>query len=236
MNQLDFHFSKGKLNLFQFQILEILLYKMFDQTVMTHICIPFTHDITLTSDNLMCPATTVHLNTAKKVLVFDMDETLTHSSYQPIENHLNSMVFNLNGINIYVYERPNASNLLYKLQKMFNLFIFTAGNKEYADPIISNFFSFVPEDHRLFRDSCRKENNKIYKDLYKFRRPMNEVIIVEDCLDVIGFFPRNTIIIPSFQATDDDNIFGEILGPILEKCSKEDDVRPIIAQNRIVTF
>ncbi|KAI3402735.2 NEM1 [Candida oxycetoniae] len=81
----------------------------------------------------------------KKILILDLDETLIHSlsrgsprSFHPA-SHSKMIEIRINNISslYYVHKRPFCDYFLTEISKWFELQIFTASVKEYADPIIN---------------------------------------------------------------------------------------------------
>ena len=83
----------------------------------------------------------------KKTLVLDLDETLIHSVFKPIEN--SDMIIKIpdeitdnEGTkysmmnDIYVFKRPGVDMFLKRLSRYYELVIFTASIDKYADPVI----------------------------------------------------------------------------------------------------
>lgn len=54
-------------------------------------------------------------------------------------------------LNGYVNVRPYAKELLKRLSKNFDIIVFTAGNKSYADPILNHIDPEGIIQHRLYR-------------------------------------------------------------------------------------
>ncbi|CAK9440996.1 uncharacterized protein LODBEIA_P48650 [Lodderomyces beijingensis] len=81
----------------------------------------------------------------KKILILDLDETLIHSlsqgsprSFHPA-SHSKMIEIKINNISslYHVHKRPYCDYFLTEISKWFELQIFTASVKEYADPIIN---------------------------------------------------------------------------------------------------
>lgn len=161
-----------------------------------------------------------------KTLIFDLDDTLIHSSLSPPNSYVES--FKSGNPPIYISERPGLDNLLQKYSKLFDIFIFTSGERLYADPIIRIIWPFLDEQHKLFRNSCTFENFEVHKDLKAFNRPENEIILVEDNVLSKKYFPENTIIVPKWFGEPNDKILISWLPDILDDCVKSHDVRKVI--------
>lgn len=115
----------------------------------------------------------------RKTLVIDLDETLIHSLSQGSPRTLtnnNSSVIEIKLNNIatlyHVHKRPYCDFFLKEISKWFDLYIFTASVKEYADPIIDWLELELPSPvfkKRFYRNDCTYRNGVGYiKDLSKF--------------------------------------------------------------------
>ena len=149
-------------------------------------------------------------------LVLDLDETLIHVP---------------KGKNIFIL-RPGLREFLHSLIEYYELIVFTAGIKEYADQIIN----FIEKDekyfsYRLYRESTTFVNNNFYyKDLNKLGRDLKKIIIVDDKQFNIKLQEENGIIIKPFITEDEggknDFILYNLIN-ILIKIAKDkpDDIR-----------
>ena len=80
----------------------------------------------------------------KKTLILDLDETLVHSSFKPIifngifypPDIFLPINFNGNKHKVYVLKRPHLEEFLEEMSKVYNIIIFTASVKEYANPLL----------------------------------------------------------------------------------------------------
>jgi TFIIF-interacting CTD phosphatase-like protein len=111
---------------------------------------------------------------------------------------------------------------------MFDTFIFTYGNRGYAEPILDHICPFIDHEHRLYRELCSLESGGVHKDLDIFQRPETDLILVDDSRTTLQFHPRNTILIQKWVGTPMDRALIEWLPPILEKCVNAADVRCVI--------
>jgi CTD small phosphatase-like protein 2 len=127
--------------------------------------------------------------------------------------------------------RPYLKIFLEEISKIYEIVIFTAGTKDYADPILDiiekdkKFFSF-----RLYRQNATWFNENYYKDLNKLGRDIKKIIIVDDKKICMEFQEANGIIIKPFvfnpNNPNDDYILFDLIR-ILIRIAKEkpDDVR-----------
>ena len=158
----------------------------------------------------------------KKLLLIDLDETLIHTEFRTKENYkeLEKFVkmtkcyvktFSFSDENcVYfmdVFFRPYLKMFLQEISKYFDLAIFTAATKNYADTILdyidpkNEFFQF-----RLYRDACIPIQNKLYiKDLriIKDYDPSN-VILMDNSLYSFMNQPSNGMLVNSFYTNNND--------------------------------
>ena len=159
----------------------------------------------------------------KKLLLLDLDETLVHSEFRDSTNYKsldkmkeNSKCYNRafsyveNNYKYYfdIYFRPFLFDFLHEIKNYFDLAIFTASSKGYADTVINyidpnnEFFKF-----RLYRDACVPIQKYIYiKDLRIIKNydPMN-IILMDNSLYSFINQPSNGMLIYSFYSNHKDN-------------------------------
>ena len=179
----------------------------------------------------------------KKLLIIDLDETLIHSEFRTKENfdNLDYIVktskcnvktfsfFDEN--NIYymdVFFRPYLKLFLHEISQYFDLAIFTAAMKNYADTIIdyidknNEYFKF-----RLYRDACIPIQNKLYiKDLriIKDYDPRN-VLLMDNSLYSFMNQPSNGMLVNSFYMNHKDLQLISAKNFLINYISPCDDVR-----------
>jgi Dullard-like phosphatase family protein len=159
----------------------------------------------------------------KKLLLLDLDETLVHSEFRDSTNYKsldkmkeNSKCYNRSfsyidkNYKYYfdIYFRPFLFDFLHEIKNYFDLAIFTASSKGYADTIINyidpnnELFKF-----RLYRDACIPIQKFIFiKDLriIKNYNPMN-IILMDNSLYSFINQPSNGMLIYSFYTNHKDN-------------------------------
>ena len=168
--------------------------------------------------------------TNKKTLVLDLDETLVHSqftefAYQSdiiIKIEIKNEVYN-----IHVLVRPGVKEFLEKMEKCYEIVIFTASISNYADLLLD---IIDPENccpFRLFREHCTIVNSTFVKDLQKLGRELKDVVIVDNSPLSYMFHPNNGLPILSwFDDKEDRELYN--ITPILEFLSNVYDVRDYI--------
>ena len=144
-------------------------------------------------------------------LVLDLDETLI--SFKIDENDEGKGILRF---------RPGLDHFLDLVSKYYELIIFTAATKEYADPILdaieSNKLYF---DYRLYRQHTIVYNNDFIKDLSKLGRDLSKVIIVDNMPQNFRLQKENGIFIKAFWGEDNYDTALYDLGIILEKIALE---------------
>ena len=97
-------------------------------------------------------------------LVLDLDETLVHFD-QRLRNYK---------------ARPYAHRFISEMSKYYELVIFTAGLKNYADWILDDFDTSRFILHRLYRNNCKLRRGVYVKDLSRLGRDLNRTIIIDN--------------------------------------------------------
>jgi CTD small phosphatase-like protein 2 len=125
-------------------------------------------------------------------LVLDLDETLIH-----FKSDVNNPKFLI---------RPNAYSFLKNLSNSFEIFIFTAAQKEYADWILDKIDSRRVIAHRLYREHCQMSATSHLKDLGLLGRNLNKTIIVDNFPENFSLHKENGICIRSWYGDLSDQL------------------------------
>lgn len=155
-------------------------------------------------------------------LVFDLDETLIHASSIRSKGH--HFTIRVHKRRMYVQMRPGLRQFLSQISKLYDIYFFTSSLKEYANPIIDQIAPGTKPCRRLFRDSCKNKCGYFVKDLAILRRPINQVILVDDMTGSALNQPRNLIKVNPYYGEKDDNILLNQLLPALENLACESDI------------
>ena len=103
----------------------------------------------------------------KFCLVLDIDETLSHMIKLPFGN--------------YFLVRPGVIDLLKELYCYYEIDIFTAALKHYADNILNKLDKDnIYISYRLYRGHCTYEDGKCVKKLSLIGRDLNKIVFVDD--------------------------------------------------------
>ena len=153
-------------------------------------------------------------------LVLDLDETLVHFFYTP------------SGGTFLI--RPYCFEFLKKMSTIFEVIIFTAAMKDYADSILD----ILDPDKNLIKYRLYRQHTSIYttingltfsKDLSKLGRDLNKVIIIDNLSDNFKLQPNNGIAIGTWTENMKDTELmdiGNFLNNLIMK--NPEDIRIII--------
>ena len=124
----------------------------------------------------------------KFCLVLDIDETLSHMIKLPFGN--------------YFLVRPGVMDLLKELYTYYEIDIFTAALKHYADNIINKLDKDnIYISYRLYRCHCTYEDGKSVKKLSLIGRDLNKIVFVDDLERNAKYNPQNLVLVSKW--TDD---------------------------------
>ena len=159
----------------------------------------------------------------KKLLLLDLDETLVHSELRHPSNYKsldklkeNSKCYNRsfsyieNDYKYYfdIYFRPYLFDFLHEIKNYFDLAIFTASSKGYADTIID----YIDPDNqifkfRLYREACIPIHQYVYiKDLRIIKNfDEKNIILMDNSFYSFINQPSNGMLIYSFYSNHKDN-------------------------------
>lgn len=127
-----------------------------------------------------------------------------------------------------IFLRPHVRETLENLSKHFEIIIFTASHRGYADKVID---ILDPQgdlvSHRLFREHCFQSKQGVYvKDLRVINRRIEDMILVDNALYSYGLQLANGVpIIPFYNCKEDAELL--ILSEYLMSLKDEPDVREI---------
>ena len=187
----------------------------------------------------------------RKKLVLDLDETLIHSMSRGTthsnssQGHIVEVKFSVSGVSTlyYVHKRPYCDFFLSKVSKWYDLIIFTASMKEYADPVIDWLEDSLPDkfSQRLYRTDCILRDGVGYikdlsviseasgmKNISALPPSLGEIIIIDNSPISYAMNVENAIQVEGWISDPTDNALLNLL-PLLEALRFTTDVRNVLA-------
>ena len=127
----------------------------------------------------------------KYTLVLDLDETLVH--------------YISDNDSAYIQIRPGAEEFIKDLSEFYEIIIFTAALKNYADLVIEGIDPDGVISDRLYRQHTVSVGNSNIKDLDKLGRDIKHVIIVDNFMENFSLQPQNGLNILDFEGNEYDD-------------------------------
>lgn len=178
----------------------------------------------------------VHLPPKEKddpplTLVLDLDETLVHCTVEPNTPNVDMVfpvVFHGMEYQVQVKKRPYLEEFLERVYKEFEVVVFTASQRVYADELLDRI---DPEKkyikHRMFRESCLPVEGNYLKDLNVLGRDLSAAVLVDNSPHAFGYQIDNGIPIESwFDDPHDTELLK--LEQFLRTLKGAQDVRPLV--------
>lgn len=131
---------------------------------------------------------------------------------------------------MYVRKRPYFEEFLKRASQLFEVVVFTASEKAYADKLLNIIDPKGDWIHgRAFRDSCIFVEGNYLKDLIVLGRDLSKTIMVDNSPQAYAYQIDNGVPILSWFDDDKDEELLKLI-PFLNKLAKAKDVRPIIRE------
>ncbi|XP_030749637.1 carboxy-terminal domain RNA polymerase II polypeptide A small phosphatase 1 [Sitophilus oryzae] len=173
-----------------------------------------------------------HQDMQKKCMVIDLDETLVHSSFKPINNADFIVPVEIDGTvhQVYVLKRPHVDEFLKRMGELYECVLFTASLAKYADPVADLLDQWGVFRARLFRESCVYYRGNYVKDLNKLGRDLQQIVIVDNSPASYIFHPDNAVPVASWFDDMHDNELLDLI-PFFEKLAKMDNVYTVLCNS-----
>ena len=179
------------------------------------------------------------LNLHKKTLVLDLDETLIHSYFDHPPPRPPDISFDIfiekKKIHVCSILRPGVNEFLEKLEKYFEIVIFTASLSQYANPVLDFLDKKGICKFRLYREHCccytNGFTNSFIKDLKKLDRNMKHLIIIDNNPKSFMFNKENGVPIKTWIEDMNDNELLKLIPYLLFLADEKImDVRPFLKE------
>ena len=195
------------------------------------------HSLVYDPEKVAIPPLAETLTNPPITLVLDLDETLVHCTVDPIPNPDLVFPVNFNGVTyqVYVRKRPYLDYFLETVSKSFEIIIFTASQKVYADVLLDRLDPerrVLHSRNRLFREACLLVQGNYIKDLHVIKRDMRKMLLVDNSPHAYAYQIDNGIPIESWYDDETDTELLKLIG-FLRKLSDNNvqDVRPIVREH-----
>lgn len=159
-------------------------------------------------------------------VVLDMDETLVFSRLSECASDL-SLRFEAEGhsCSVAVFFRPFLEPFLRLLSRHFEVVLFTAADKTYAERVLDAIdVTGTIFSRRLYRDSCVSVDGKFVKDLRVLGRDLARTVILDDSPISYAFQVDNAVPIAPWRGDRTDVTLPKVAAYLLT-LSLESDVR-----------
>ncbi|CAD8076810.1 unnamed protein product [Paramecium sonneborni] len=164
----------------------------------------------------------------RKICVLDLDETLVHSQFKGENSYdfLLDIFVQSQLFKVFVTVRPGVEAFVESLSEYFDVVLWTASLREYADPVIDIIDPQKRISTRLYRESCTNIKGGLTKNLNILGRNLKEVLIIDNSQMSFLFQPENGFLIKDFISDKNDKELDQLL-PFLIWLSQQSDVRPV---------
>lgn len=165
-----------------------------------------------------------------RTLILDLDETLVHSSTEPVQNPDHVMTVTSNGqvFEVQVKVRPHIEKFLSTVAQWFEVVVFTASQRVYAEPLLDILDpgkKFIK--YRCYREACIEIDGTFLKDITTLGRDLETTMIVDNSIYAFAYQLDNGIPISSWFDDPNDRELLELL-PLLADLARVGDVRPYL--------
>lgn len=167
-----------------------------------------------------------HKNKLKKTLFVDLDETLVHTSFTEGAEFVNCL--EIESRTVWFNVRPHAFEFLKNMGKLYEIVMFTAAERSYAEAFF-NYFNLRSDgaiSELLSRENCVHIYKGVYfKDLRIVQnRHLKDMVLLDNSAHCFGSLLNNGVPISSFTKDPHDYELM-FLESYLESLSTVEDVR-----------
>jgi len=169
----------------------------------------------------------------RKCLVLDLDETLVHSSFQPVDHYDFMLPVHIDDVTytVYVAKRPGVDEFMKAMGKVYEVVIFTASLSQYADPVLDLLDIHKVVSYRLFREHCTLVKGSYVKDMGRMGRPIQSVMIMDNSPHSYAFNPENAIPCESWFDDQTDHELLDFIPVLLEVATCDNVINELEKRN-----
>ncbi|VDK37629.1 unnamed protein product [Taenia asiatica] len=167
----------------------------------------------------------------KKCLVLDLDETLVHSSFKPVENADFTVTVEVENVQheVSVCKRPHLETFIETIGPLFEMVMFTASLSKYADPVCDRIDPSGHFKHRLFRESCFCLKSNYIKHLDVLGRDIEQICIIDNSPISFYFHRKNALQIVTWFDDPKDTALLDLI-PYLKGLAEAPSVLEYVSQ------
>lgn len=161
--------------------------------------------------------------------MLDLDETLVHTTTTMTPNYdFRVEIHNKKCTKIfYVLKRPYLDLFLSKMSQYYELVVFTASIRRYADAVIDLVDTGNLITRRYFRQSCIKQGTTFIKDLGVITKDLRKVVIVDNSPAAYTLNEDNAVPIETWYDDPQDCALLSLI-PFLVALRSAQDVRSML--------
>eukprot|EP00301_Raphidiophrys_heterophryoidea_P004634 c11999_g2_i2.p1 GENE.c11999_g2_i2~~c11999_g2_i2.p1 ORF type:complete len:147 (-),score=36.49 c11999_g2_i2:539-979(-) len=111
----------------------------------------------------------------------------------------------------------------------YEIVVFTASLRLYADPVVDQLDTKRVVQHRLFRESCVQHAGNFVKDLSVLGRDLRKTIIIDNAPTSYLFHPNNALPCTSWFDDSSDRELLDLV-PVLTSIARFDNVLQVLRQ------
>jgi len=173
----------------------------------------------------------------KYTLVLDLDETLVHTTDKPLSSYDCRVEIRTKKANrvFYILKRPFLDHFLVTLSHYFELVIFTASIRRYADAVIDLIDVHGVIERRFFRQSCIKgAGGSFLKDLRVLNgADLRRTCLVDNSPVAYSLQEENGLPIATWYDDQNDTALRDLV-PFLLALRAVDDIRPLLFRRHLL--
>ncbi|MGH0169423.1 UNVERIFIED_CONTAM: hypothetical protein FKN15_068927 [Acipenser sinensis] len=172
----------------------------------------------------------------KICVLIDLDETLVHSSFKPVNNADFIIPVEIDGTVHQVSAKRSCVAVIVQIRSLicWIILILSPCSLQYADPVSDLLDKWGTFRSRLFRESCVFHRGNYVKDLSRLGRDLKKSIIIDNSPASYIFHPDNAVPVVSWFDDMSDTELLDLI-PFFERLSKVDDVYTVLKQQRTIS-